>query len=74
MPAKDLYHHAVKCALIKDGWAILAEDYALTYGSDRVYADIAAEKAITAERNNQRNQVKLIIIDPDSEVIEQWIQ
>lgn len=54
MPAKDIYHYAVKCALIKDGWVILAEDYALTYGGDRVYADIAAEKAIAAERDNQR--------------------
>ncbi|NER00078.1 MAG: XisH protein, partial [Cyanothece sp. SIO2G6] len=54
MPAKDIYHHAVKCALIKDCWVILAEDYALTYGGDRVYADIAAEKAIAAKRDNQR--------------------
>ena len=137
MPAKDIYHHAVECALIKDGWVILAEDYALTYGSDRVYADIAAKKAIAAERNSQkiivevksfigrsfiheleqaigqytvyrdileetsrdfepylaitkgiwkssfqrklpqmlirRNQVRLLIVDPDNEVVEQWI-
>ncbi len=137
MPAKDIYHYAVKCALIKDGWSILSEDYVLAYGGDRVYADIAAEKAIAAERQNQqiivevksfigrsfvhelegavgqyvvyrdileetssafelylavtkgvwnsvfqrklpqmlirRNRVKLIIVDSDSEVIDQWI-
>ena len=51
----DIYHHAVKCALVKDGWVILAEDYALTYGSDRVYADIAAEKAIALRFGNTPN-------------------
>jgi hypothetical protein len=28
MPAKDLYHDAVKAALIKDGWLILADHIA----------------------------------------------
>ena len=27
MPAKDVYHDAVKKALIKDGWSILADPY-----------------------------------------------
>lgn len=54
MPAKDIYHNAVRCALIKDNWKILAENYTLEYGGDRLYADIAAEKSITAEKHNQR--------------------
>ena len=40
MPARDVYHSAMKAALIKDGWIILAEDYALEYGEDRLFADI----------------------------------
>ncbi|MFN7462557.1 MAG: element excision factor XisH family protein, partial [Pseudanabaena sp.] len=27
MPAKDVYHDAVKNALIKDGWVITADPY-----------------------------------------------
>ena len=137
MPAKDIYHNAFKSALIKDGWNILAEDYILAYGSDRLYADLAAEKSIAAQKQDykilvevksflgrsfihdleqavgqyviyqnilsetnadfdlylaittgtyksnfqrelarmivRRNSVKLLIIDPENEVIEQWI-
>ena len=44
MPAKDIYHQAVKHALLKDGWTILSEDYVLEYDGDKLYADIAAQK------------------------------
>jgi XisH protein len=54
MPAKDIYHDAVKQALVSDGWLILSEDYILEYGGDKLYADIAAEKSITAERHGQQ--------------------
>ena len=137
MPAKDIYHNAVRFALIKDGWEILTEDYTLEYGGDRLYVDIAAEKSIAAEKQGRkilvevksflgrsfvndleqavgqyivyrdilvekelnfqlylaitkgtyqnyfqrkltqmiinRNQVNLLVIDSESEVIEQWI-
>lgn len=53
MPAKDVYHYAVKFALIKDGWEILKEDYTLEYGGDRLYVDIAAEKSIVAEKQGR---------------------
>jgi len=59
MPKKDIYHSAVRFALIKEGWKILAEDYVLAYGTDRVYADLAAERTIAAERNNQRILVEV---------------
>ena len=54
MPARDVYHSAMKAALIKDGWIILAEDYALEYGEDRLFADIAAEKTLAAEKRGRR--------------------
>jgi hypothetical protein len=137
MPAKDIYHNAVRFALVKDGWEILTEDYSLEYGGDRLYVDIAAEKPIAAAKQGQkilvevksflgrsfindleravgqyivyrdilietaldfdlylaitqgtykryfqrqlaqmiinRNQVKLLIVDPESEVIVEWI-
>ena len=59
MPAKDIYHNAVRFALVKDGWKILTEDYALEYGGDRLYVDIAAEKSIAAEKHGQRILVEV---------------
>lgn len=54
MPAKDIYHDAVKQALIKDGWLIVAENYVLEYGGDKLYPDIAAEKSIAAEQQGRK--------------------
>ena len=54
MPAKDIYHDGVKQALIKDGWLIVAENYVLKYGGDKVYPDIAAEKSIAAELQGRK--------------------
>ncbi len=54
MPAKDIYHDAVKQALIKDGWLIVAENYILEYGGDKLYPDLAAEKPIAAEQQGRK--------------------
>ena len=35
--AKDLYHDAVKTALIKDGWTILEEEYRLEIDKEVLY-------------------------------------
>jgi|GEM_PF-5243295 len=43
MPAKDIYHNAVRFALVKDGWEILTEDYTLEYGGDRVFVGIVEQ-------------------------------
>jgi len=59
MPAKDIYHNAVRFALVKDGWEILTEDYTLEYGGDRLYVDIAAEKSIAAEKEGQKILVEV---------------
>jgi hypothetical protein len=59
MPAKDIYHDAVRFALVKDGWKILTEDYTLEYGGDRVYVDLAAEKAIAAEKQGRKILVEV---------------
>ncbi len=59
MPAKDIYHNAVKFALVKDGWEILTEDYSLEYGGDRLYVDLAAEKPIAAAKQGQKILVEV---------------
>ncbi|WP_406584780.1 element excision factor XisH family protein [Cyanobacterium aponinum] len=54
---KDIYHEAVKNALIKDGWIITADLYPLEYEDVELYADLAVEKFIS-ETQKQR---KIII-------------
>ncbi len=59
MPAKDTYHNAVKNALIKDGWTITADPYFIKYEDAELYADLAAEKPIAAERLGQKIVVEI---------------
>jgi hypothetical protein len=59
MPAKDIYHKAVRFALVKDGWRILSEDYPLEYGGDRLYVDIEAERSLAAEKHGQKILVEV---------------
>lgn len=53
MPAKDIYHDAVKNALIKDGWIITADPYYIIYGKLRLVADLGAERTLSAQREDQ---------------------
>ena len=59
MPAKDIYHDTVKTALIKDGWTIIADPYTISYEDAELFADLAAEKPIAAERNGNRIVVEV---------------
>ncbi|MDB9529023.1 XisH family protein [Oscillatoria sp. CS-180] len=59
MPAKDLYHDAVKAALTKDGWLIVADPYRIQYKDIDLYADLAAERPIAAERGGQKIVVEV---------------
>ena len=59
MPAKDIYHEAVKNALIKDGWTILADPYKIKYKDAELFADLAAEKPLAAERNGRKIVVEI---------------
>ncbi|AFY34461.1 XisH family protein [Calothrix sp. PCC 7507] len=58
MPAKDIYHDAVKNALIKDGWIITADPYPIKYEEVKLFADLAGEKTISATREGE-----LIVIE-----------
>jgi hypothetical protein len=59
MPAKDLYHDAVRTALIKDGWLITDDPYIIKYEDAELYADLAAEQPLAAERQGQRIVVEI---------------
>lgn len=55
MPAKNIYHDAVREALVADGWAITDDPLRVQVGSRRLYVDLAAEHdTFGAERGGQR--------------------
>ncbi|MGK7928509.1 MAG: element excision factor XisH family protein [Spirulina sp.] len=54
MPAKDVYHEAVKNALIKDGWTITAGPYYIIYKKLRLVADLGAERTLSAQKGDEK--------------------
>ncbi|HIK03481.1 MAG TPA: XisH family protein [Trichormus sp. M33_DOE_039] len=61
MPAKDIYHDAVKNALIKDGWTITADPYTIKYEKVQLFADLLADRTLEIERNGQQIVVEIKI-------------
>ena len=59
MPAKDIYHDAVKNALIKDGWLITFDPYPIKYEEVKLVADLAGEKTISAIRDEQKIVIEI---------------
>src|SRR3954449_7581870 len=59
MSARDAIHDSVKAALIKDGWTITHDPFPLPFGDRDVYADLGAERAIAAERGDERIAVEV---------------
>ncbi len=59
MSAKDFIHDAVKNALIKDGWIITADPFTLRYEDATVFADLAAEHPIGAEKSGKKIVVEV---------------
>ncbi len=59
MPARDLFHGKVRVALEKDGWTITADPYTLVWGKDSLFVDLAAERFIAAEKENEKIAVEI---------------
>jgi len=59
MPAKDLFHDKVRNALEKDGWTITADPYTLVWGKESLFVDLAAERFIAAEKENEKIAVEI---------------
>ena len=60
MSAKDIFHDKVKNALVKDGWKITADPYKLKWDeNENLYVDLAAEKVIAAEKDNEKIAVEI---------------
>ncbi|ELR99928.1 XisH protein [Gloeocapsa sp. PCC 73106] len=59
MSAKDIYHDAVKNALIKAGWIIKADHYPIRYQEVKLFADLAGEKTLSATKGEQQIVVEI---------------
>lgn len=54
MAARDVYHNAVKTALIKDGWKVTADPLTLKFSTRyKLQIDLAAEALVAAEKDHQ---------------------
>jgi hypothetical protein len=59
MAARDIFHAAVRQALITDGWTITHDPFFVGFGGVDLYIDLGAEKLIAAERDNQQIAVEV---------------
>lgn len=57
--AKDLFHKAVKQALIKDGWTITNDPLIIRIDRVKLEIDLGAEKVFAAEKNGQKIAVEV---------------
>jgi XisH protein len=68
MPAPDIYHDAVKNALIGEGWSITHDPLHLRWGRKDMYVDLGAKRLILAEREVQKIAVEVKSFISDSEM------
>ncbi|MEC4819947.1 MAG: XisH family protein [Scytonema sp. PMC 1069.18] len=59
MPARDIYHDAVKKALLKDGWTITDDPLHLKWGQKDMYVDLGAQQLLAAEQGNKKIAVEI---------------
>jgi hypothetical protein len=60
MARKDLIHHAVKNALIKDGWTVTDDPlFVPIYTDSYLEIDLGAEKAVLATKKNKKIAVEI---------------
>ncbi|NMF58398.1 fatty-acid oxidation protein subunit alpha [Pseudanabaena yagii GIHE-NHR1] len=59
MMAKDLFHQAVKQALIKDGWIITSDPLTIRIDRVKLEIDLGAEKVFAAEKDGQKIAVEV---------------
>ena len=59
MAAKDLFHHAVRQALLKEQWVITEDPLILKVEGVKFEIDLAAEKVFAAEKEGRRIAVEV---------------
>ncbi len=66
MPQYDLYHYAVKNALVKDGWVITDDPFTIEFKGVYLYADLGAEKLLAAEKSKRKIVVEIKVFNSPS--------
>lgn len=59
MAARDVYHEAVKHALVKEGWVITHDPLRLHWGRKDRYVDLGAEQLLAATKAGRRIAVEI---------------
>jgi hypothetical protein len=59
VPQRDIYHQAVKNALIKEGWTITHDPLIVAFGVHNLYVDLGAERILAAERAGEHIAVEI---------------
>ncbi|MEH1997351.1 XisH family protein [Nostoc sp.] len=59
MPARDIYHDAVKNALVKEGWIITDDPLHLKWDQKDLYVDLGAKQLLAAEQGSKKIAVKI---------------
>jgi hypothetical protein len=59
MSKRDKIHDAVRNSLIKDGWEITADPFEIEYEDAVLRADLAADRALAAERAGEKIVVEI---------------
>jgi hypothetical protein len=59
MPAKDIFHDTVRCALEKEGWQITDDPLHLRVGKIDMYVDLGAQKVLSAQKGDLKIAVEI---------------
>jgi len=57
--ARDIFHQAVKNALVKEQWTITADPLRFSYGNVNFQADLGAERLLSADRGHEKIAVEI---------------
>ncbi|QLE58905.1 XisH family protein [Nostoc sp. TCL26-01] len=68
MPARDIYHDAVKNALIQAGWLITDDPLHLKWGQKDMYVDLGAKQLLAAEQGTKKIAVEIKSFVSPSEI------
>jgi XisH protein len=59
MPARDIFHNAVKKGLEKEGWKITHDPLSVSFELGDMYIDLGAERILAAEREGEKIAVEI---------------
>ena len=57
--AKDIFHDLVRDGLESEGWTITDDPYSMKFARKKFQIDLAAEKIIAAQKDNQKIAVEI---------------